>query len=223
MKKKTKTIRAISNDACIAHLLRRRSFTDVFSDWLLIEKGIEIDDETYEKICDLHWDWFNGKGMFYRAGRYNNVGKHQLAETILKELKIDVDQHEKRQYYTKKTICPKCKHVEKKKIYTSLKVRCLTCKRHATVFDFISSGKVEKGYCEKCAFNKHTYGDEFLFAVTFWDQRKRKPSKLEKARLNNHFIVYIPGGINILDLKTIGKYFRDNFFVKDWNKKPFKY
>lgn len=78
-----KTIRAISRDACKSYLLGKRSFVDVFSDWLL-EKGIKIDDETYWKISDLHFRWYTGK---WKRG----MGYHQLAEAILEELKIEVN------------------------------------------------------------------------------------------------------------------------------------
>lgn len=88
--RKIETLTAISSKACIAHIDCKHSFVDVFSDWLL-KKGMELDDETYNKISDLHWDWYKGKGMFYNSGRYHNTGKHQLGEIILKELNIKID------------------------------------------------------------------------------------------------------------------------------------
>jgi len=128
-----------------------------------------------------------------------------------------------KQYYIKKTKpCKKCGYYESKKIWTSLQHRCFTCDNDATVFHFISSGKLDIAYCEKCAFSKSTYNDEFIFAITYRRGRRKKISDYEKARLMHNFFVFIPNGINVLDVKTIGEYIRDNFFIKDWNKKPYK-
>ena len=88
---KIETLNMISSKACLAHINGKKSFVDIFSDWLL-KKGIELDDETYEKISDLHWNWYNGKGMFYNSGKYRNAGKHQLGKIILKELNIKINQ-----------------------------------------------------------------------------------------------------------------------------------
>ena len=129
----------------------------------------------------------------------------------------------KKQYWEYTKNCPHCGHTEKKKAYTSLMHRCTTCENDATVFHYMSSGKLNKAYCDKCAFKKDIYRtSEFIFHITYYWSKRQKLPDYEKARLRHNFFVFIPDGINILDTKTVGRYIRDEFWIKDWNKKPYK-
>lgn len=78
------SLKKISRLGVAQHFHGRRTYTDILTDWLYYARGIELDEDQYERMADLADNWFKGRGKCSRAE------KETLAKCILKDLKIEV-------------------------------------------------------------------------------------------------------------------------------------